>query len=309
MDDPLPDGTRRAIAAQFFTLFGHLSLEDMRTRCGKALSKQTISRDREKVARREVVSNMSARAYSYALERPAGFDSGDMVDMSKFVDAVITARSQFWDQQPVVRHWTSGTIGWQSMMPRIIGRIEARQWTAVIDIIETMRTIQGRDALAESEPYLEFYLGMASRNLGDVSRARGHFRRSFELVRYRDDDPDMKSHAAINYALSLQECATVSSNLDQIAELLNVAIDTAPDDHPATLINVLIAASRLSDQWFGFFGARVRDLIRRRNSELDWAYIRSNIMEHDGLQDYQDNDIVRQVVQAIDERLKRRKAD
>lgn len=51
-DDPLVNvDTRRDIAIQFFLLLQNLSLDEMKSRVGGRLSKQTISRDREKVAK------------------------------------------------------------------------------------------------------------------------------------------------------------------------------------------------------------------------------------------------------------------
>ncbi|OIQ34217.1 MAG: hypothetical protein BM559_06470 [Roseobacter sp. MedPE-SWchi] len=302
-DDPLVNvDTRRDIAIQFFLLFQNLSLEEMKSRVGGRLSKQTISRDREKVAKREAPSKASAEAYAAAIGRPSGYNTGDMQELIELMEDVTDKRRGFWNSQPIQVHETGVRIAQPKMFPRLEQRILEREWTAAIDIIQTFLESGDAEKHEDSFHYIEFYLGMAYRNLGDTKAARKHFGESFTIARRSDFDLNMKSHAAVHYALAIQESATKNGDKECILELLQIAIDNLPEDYPETLVNVLIVASRLSDEWFGLFAGRIYDIVKDPRINHDWASLCSKFMEQDGLQGYHENDMFKLIVETVDAR-------
>jgi len=297
------DEVRRAVAGQFFTLFGKLSLGQMEERVGRRLSKQTLSRDREKIARHEAPSQSAAEAYAAAVGRPRGFDIADAEEMDAFVDAVIAARRDYFGAMQIRRHTSSATHRPPRMWPRLEQRIEDRDWTSVIDIIETFIDSGGAEKHHESLPYLQFYLGMAYANLGDSEASCRHFKESWQLIRHTNHDMAMKAHAALEYALALQTRPAREADKKVISMLLGTAIGNFPHDHPPALVNILIAASRMSEGYFGHFSGRMKEVILDPDLEMDWVSLLSTFMEQEELKDYHINDMFIEVIDAIKYRM------
>ena len=308
-DDKWNEQTRRMVAGQFFTLFGKLSLGQMEDRVGRRVSKQTLARDREKIALHQPPSQSSAEAYAAALGRPQGFDAADAGEMSEFVDAVIAARRDYYGAMQIRRHTTSATHRPPRMWPRLEQRIEDRDWTSVIDIVETFLDSDEASKHGDSLAYLQFYLGMAFANLGDNASSCRHYRESWHLIRHTNHDMDMKAHTALEYALALQTRSVGEPDREIVAQLLNAAIENFPKDYPAALVNILIAASRMSEAYFGHYSGRIKAILLDRSLDLDWSDLRSTLMEQEELRDYQNSDMLKEIVGAIEGREARRKQE
>lgn len=297
---------RRTIASVFFVIHDTLSLEEIRARLGNRLGKSTIARDKNGLKDGKVPSQKSTRAYAAVLDNGDGFDIGNPDDLTALVNNVVSARRGYYEAQPLFRHYTSAEHAYPSkVMGRILRSLDARQWQTVIDIIETFREGDSAGKYSSIERYLEFYLGLAARNLGDANGALRHFKKAYELTPdTTNEERDFLCHAAQNYALALQECPGQLPSPDFMDKLLRIAVECMPESYPQTLVNVLVIASRLPEGYFGITAERVGSVLRDGHLKLDLKAIRAEILAQSELKDLQENDMFKYVIAVIDEKTK-----
>ncbi|MDK3075900.1 tetratricopeptide repeat protein [Sedimentitalea sp. JM2-8] len=295
---------RRTIASIFFTIHDKLSLEEIREKLGKRIGKSTISRDKKGLRNRETPSQASAEAYAAALGYSDGIDTGDPDVFGAVISSALEERRNYFDRQPLFRHFTSATHKYPKVMSRIIRSLDERRWDNVIDLIATFREGDLSDAYGSVARYLEFYLGLAYRNLGDPGEALKHFKAAYELTpENTNEERDFLSHAAANYALALQDGARPLPKPEVLDHLLLVAVDTMPTDYPENLVNVLVVASRMPDGFFGISAERVAAKLRHFTNADDIERIRATFLAQIELQDLHEDDMFKHVIAAADERL------
>lgn len=300
---------RRTIASLFFLIHENLSLEEIRALLGNRIGKSTIARDKKGLKDKKPPSQKSTRAYAAVLDGGDTFDMGDPDELKAMVNSVISARRGYYDRQPLFRHYTNAEHKYpQKVMARILRSVEERQWQTVIDIIETFREGDSAQKFKTIDRYLEFYLGLAARNLGDPNAALKHFQAAYELTPDdTNDERDFLCHAAQNYALALQESPGARPSAEFIDRLLLVAVDCMPKGYPQTLVNVLVIASRLPEGYFGITAERVASFVRAPYFDIDLPSIRAKIMEQSELKELHENDMYQYVIAVLDEQIEAKK--
>lgn len=301
--DEWSEDMRRAVASQFFTLFGKLSLERMSARTGGRIAKQTVARDREKLRKRQAPTQSSAESYAAAIGRPEGYDFGNPAEMDEFFAALTAARREYYDAAPIREHVTGVRHKSPKMWNLLHKRIGERKWESVIDVLETFFYSSDAENYKDSEAYMLFYMGMAYNNLGDPEMAAKQYAAAYNLIKTSNSETALKSHTAVDYALALQARPQSIPDRKLVPDLLTVALDNLPSDYAPALVNILIAASRLSDEWFGSFSGRIRDKLLDPGLDLDWTALRSMFKEQDELSDYHHDDMFQQVMDAIQVRI------
>ena len=302
---PYSTEERRTIASIFFTVFDKSSLDEIRAILGNRIGKSTISRDRKGLRQREAPSRASVDAYAAAMGYADGIDTGDPDVLGAVVDKVISARRRYYDDQPVLRRFTSARHPFPAkVMSRIYRSMDERRWENVVDLIEVFRdgdTIGNYESL---ERYFEFYLGLAHRNLGDLSAALEHFRRAYEMTpEGTNEERDFLSYAAADYALALQESARPLPKPQAMDHILSVAVQCMPENFPDVLVNVMVVASRMPDGYFGISAERVASKIHEVQDPAELQRLRSILMAQIELKDLHEDGMFIHVITAIDERI------
>lgn len=308
-DRSYTESERRLAASIFFVYFGHMSLDDMRQQVGKRIGKTTIARDRENLKERKAPTQASAEAYMAALELPEDFDISDIDGLTSVINQAVGSRQAYYTSQPLFRQFTSATHAYPNKtMIRITQALKDRKWDTLIAIIDTFREVGDSEKYKSIEPYLDFYLGMAYRNLGDPNTALKHFEAAYKAVpEATNEETDFLCHAAQNYALALQDSSRRQPPPEFIDDLLRIAIDKMPDNYPHTMVNTLVIASRMPEGFFGITAERVAAQLRGSRFEGDLTQIRTMLMEQTELKDLHNNDMFEHVVSAIEARLAKRK--
>ncbi|MBY6159426.1 hypothetical protein KUV73_01030 [Mameliella alba] len=303
-DRSYTESERRLAASIFFVYFGHMSLDDMRQQVGKRIGKTTIARDRENLKERKAPSQASAEAYMAALELPEDFDISDIGGLTSVINQAVGSRQAYFTSQPLFRQFTSATHAYPNKtMIRITQALKDRKWDTLIAIIDTFREVGDSDKYNSIEPYLDFYLGMAYRNLGDPNTALKHFEAAYKAIpEATNEETDFLCHAAQNYALALQDSSRRQPAPEFIDDLLRIAIETMPDDYPHTMVNTLVIASRMPEGYFGITAERVARTLRGSRFADDLAEIRTMLVEQTELKDLHQNDMFQHVLAAIDAR-------
>jgi len=297
---------RRRIATIFFTIFDRLSLEEMRALMGNRLAKSTINRDRKGLRERDAPSQKSAEAYAAALGYGDTLDPETPDFMRQVVDQAIAARRRFFNEQPLVRSFTSAHHPYpKRAMARLFRAIEERRWESVIDIIETLREGDDTGRFTSVSPYLDFYLGLAARNLGDTADALIHFRAAYEAVREgTNEERDFLAHAAINYALALQDSSGAPPEPRELDNLLRIAVACMPDAYPDLLVNVLVAATRMPEDYLGVSAERIAAKLSSIKNVEEMKRIRAIFLAQKELKELHEDDMFLHVIAALDAQIK-----
>lgn len=304
-EESWPEAKCLRVARQFFELHDGRSPRELSELLGGQISEATVRRDREecrKASGASAPSVRSARTYAAALGFPDGMDLDAPGMLRRFVDTAIALRRQFHARFPLLTYRTGSLIRLPRNFDRILRRIEEKNWTSVIDLIEPVLEEEPvPEDCRGAEPYLAFYLGLAFKREGDEAQGLRWFRRAFALVSGSNVETDLRRDAALEVAAGL---VRLGRDFDDPAELRRAFEDAllfgAGD--PVTLSNLLVLVTRLDEVNGAYWGRALVERLRRAGPDFDWPLFRATITTDVELKSCQDHAIYREVLHLADDR-------